>query len=241
MENKFKKNGFSQKINVVLFTKYSLIHNCIGQLLESNEEINVINIEFTSTGLLKSVSQTKPHIVLLCLMDEGDENIELIPKILKVSAKTRVIILADPSDLSDQTKALKLGASGIIGMNQNVRCLTRAIRQVYEGETWLSQKLIHQLINGSSVNGVKKTYNKIDDLTNRELDVIEKIAEGLKNKEISQKLFISEATVRHHLSSIYSKLHVDDRLNLVIYAFQNGLTEKMQQKSENKLFPSDVY
>lgn len=241
MKNTFTKNEISPKINVVLFTQYSLIHDCIGQLLESNEEINVTNVEFEPAGLLKSVSQTKPHIVLLCLLDEIDENIKLIPKILKASAKTRIVILADPNDLSDQTKALKLGASGIIGMNQNVRCLTRAVRQVYEGETWLSQKLIHQLINGSSINGAKKTYNKIDDLTNRELEVIEKIAQGLKNKEISQKLYISEATVRHHLSSIYSKLHVDDRLNLVIYAYQNGLTEKTQQRSKNETLSFDVY
>jgi two-component system, NarL family, response regulator DegU len=239
MKRKLVKNRITKKINIVIYTKYNLIHNCIGQLLERNDDVNVIVVEFTTSGLLNTLVQTKPDIILLCLVDEVEENIELIPQILKTSPGTRVMILADPNDLSDQAKALRSGAAGIIGMNQNVRVLTKAIRQVYEGDTWLSQKLIRQLIDGGapSNRGSQggKIYNSIEDLTKREFEVIEEIAKGLKNKEISQKLFISEATVRHHLSSIYSKLQVGDRLNLVIYAFQNNLIDGQKSSGQTYL------
>jgi DNA-binding NarL/FixJ family response regulator len=109
--------------------------------------------------------------------------------------------------------------------------LVRAIRQVAEGGVWLNQKLIEQLIggtqNGHNGNGKANGFEdlKTDDLTNREREVVEMVGRGMNNREIAKRLFISEATVRHHLSSIYSKLHVADRLNLAIYAYREGIIE----------------
>ena len=129
----------------------------------------------------------------------------------------------------DQTAALKLGVTGIVSANRSPRVLIRAIKQVSEGGVWLNQKIIAQLLdNNNGLDNEKAKRNgffKDNDLTSRELEVIEMIAQGMNNKDISNKLFISEATVRHHLSSIYSKLNVDDRLNLAIYAFQNGIAQ----------------
>ena len=93
---------------------------------------------------------------------------------------------------------------------------------------WLNQKLLTQLLDNSFNTNVGKSKNKFvkgNELTNRELEVIEMIALGMNNKIISKKMFISEATVRHHLSSIYGKLNVEDRLNLAIYAYQQRIVQ----------------
>jgi DNA-binding NarL/FixJ family response regulator len=232
-------NSSRKSISVILFTKYKLIRDQLSVLLENKTEIVVKGVASTAKELLQKCSASKPDVVLFCLMDDETENIEVMPQLFELSPQTKALILSTINGKLDQTKVLKLGATGIVGANQKEEILIRAIRQVSEGEIYLNQKLIAQLLGGgentdneiNSNNSSDKhlgLYNN-DPLTNRELEVIEVIATGLTNKEISKKLFISEATVRHHLSSIYSKLHVDDRLNLVIYAYQNNIVKSKDQ------------
>lgn len=224
-----------KSINVILFTGYKLVRDHLSFLLESKSEINIQDFASTPDELMQMVEKSKPDVVLFCIMDTEVENIEILPKMFESSPQTKALILSTLNGDLDQTKVLKLGATGIVGAYQKEEVLIRAIRQVSEGEVCLNQKLIAQLLgngnmqqaesNGHNGNGKDKhgvNYG-IDPLTNRELEVIETISGGLNNKEISKKLFISEATVRHHLSSIYSKLNIGDRLNLVIYAYQNNI------------------
>ena len=161
-------------------------------------------------------------------MENEGKNIGLMIDLLEVAPNIKTVILSSPNNSLDQPSALKLGVTGIVGTNQNTRTLIRAIRQVSEGEIWLNHKVIAQLLDNSfnsTSNGKYKNKGLLrgDDLTKRELEVITMIGLGLNNKEISKKLYIGEATVRHHLSSIYSKLNIKDRLNLAIYAYQQGI------------------
>jgi two-component system response regulator DegU len=215
----------SAMIKVAVLASYALVNKSLQLLIEqSGNKVSVSSIATSGDELIEKVSKTKPDVVLLCLLDEDSEAIELIPKIIEISPDTHVIVLTKPNGRQSPTEVLKRGAMGIVGMNQSANVLIRAIQQVSEGETWLSQKLISQLLgNQSNSKNESEIAPKSDALTKRELEVISMIGFGMKNKDISKKLFISEATVRHHLSSIYSKLQVDDRLNLVIHAYQNGI------------------
>ena len=239
-----RKLTISRKaINIILFTKYKLIREHLSYLLENKSEINIQDFASSPEELLNKVSEKKSDVVLFCLMDDEFENIEVLPQMFEKSPDTKAVILSSLNGKLDQTKVLKLGATGIVGAHQKEEVLIRAIRQVAEGEVCLNKNLIAQLLgneNGSAngtngPNGEKKNHGlyENDPLTERELEVIEVIAKGLTNKEISKELFISEATVRHHLSSIYSKLNVEDRLNLVIYAFQNNLVNTFENSSSN--------
>lgn len=213
------------KINVAVLASYALVNKSLKSLIENGgRKIAVSAIAADAGDLVRKVSETKPNIVLVCLMDNEKETIEVIPELIKASPDTRVIVLTKPNSSSNPTEVLQKGAMGVVGMNQSANVLIRAIEQVSQGETWLSQKLVSRLLN-KDTDERKNKLPKGDALTKRELEVISMIGEGLKNKEISERMFISEATVRHHLSSIYGKLNVDDRLNLVIHAYRNGIVK----------------
>jgi DNA-binding NarL/FixJ family response regulator len=223
-------SNISRKANqVTILSTCNLINDCLKVLLESDRELKVLDIVNTESELIQKVSQNPPDVVLVCLMDNEGKNINVIPELFKVAPQIKVVILSTPNSMLDQPEALKLGVTGIVGTNQNFRTLIRAIRQVSEGEVWLNQKLIAQLLGGNfyvaNDNSKTKGLYGENDLTNREREVVRLVGMGLNNKEISKKLHISEATVRHHLSSIYSKLYVEDRLNLAIFAYQQGIVQ----------------
>jgi len=223
----FINNISHRKTKVIVLATYALVRSSLQLLLESDRELKVLDVAGTASELIEKVSRNKPDVVLICLMENEGKNIDLMADLLKVAPQTKAVILSSPNSLLNQPSALKLGVTGIVGTNQSARILIRAIRQVSEGEVWLNHKVIVQLLDNSfnsTSNGKYKNKGLLrgDDLTKRELEVIKMIGLGLNNKEISRKLYIGEATVRHHLSSIYSKLNIEDRLNLAIFAHQQG-------------------
>jgi len=224
----FFNNISHRKTKVTILATYALVQSSLKLLLESDRDLSVLDIAGTATELIEKVSQNKPDVVLICLAENEGKNIDLMTDLIKAAPQTKTVILSSPNSSLNQPAALKLGVTGIVGTNQSARVLVRAIRQVSEGEVWLNQKVIAQLLNNSfnsASNGKYKNDGifKGSDLTKRELEVVRMIGLGLNNKDISKKLYIGEATVRHHLSSIYSKLNVEDRLNLAIYAYRQGI------------------
>ena len=224
-----------RKTKVTIWATYPLVRHSLQLLLDNDRELCVIDTVGTSLELFEKTSRRNPDVVLVCLMNNESQNIEVLSELRRVAPQSKVVILSSPDSTLDLPSAIKLGVSGIVGSNQHARILTRAIRQVFEGEVWLNQKLLAQLLdnNFKNLNGSKKHSNKgfySDNLTSRELEVVAMIGLGMNNKDISKKLFISEATVRHHLSSIYGKLNIDDRLNLAIYAYRHHIVTTEQRR-----------
>lgn len=219
-----------QRINVMVLATFALTRACLESLLRPENEINLTGFARSPSELVEKNWCSKTDVVVLCLMNDEVNYIETIPQLHLINPFLRFVILIEPDRKYDQMAALRMGVAGIVEMNQTSLVLIRAIKQVYEGDTWLSQKLITRLLDDdpSSKNRSETTYAKTDNLTKREYEIIDEILMGMSNKKISEKLIISEATVRHHLSSIYSKLYLDDRLNLVIYAYQNGLVQQRE-------------
>jgi len=139
-----------------------------------------------------------------------------------------VLVLTGSRDSAIHQKAAQLGAMGVVLKEDAADLLLKAIEKVYRGEAWLDRvtmgTLLFQMANQDK-DTLDPRAKKISTLTDRERQVIALIAEGLKNRQIAERLFISPTTVTHHLSSIYSKLGVSDRLELVIYAFANKLAK----------------
>ena len=224
----FYNNTLRRKTKVSVFATYNLVRNYLRLLIEGDRNLSVLDIVGSADDLIAKISFNKPDVALICMIENEGKDIQIIENLRRAAPQVKVVILSSPDSLLDQPAALKLGVTGIVGTNQNARVLTRAIQQVSEGEVWLNQKLIERLLNNNlsadgNGNNRNRSFYKEDHLTNRELEVVRMIGLGLKNKGISEKLFISEATVRHHLSSIYSKLHIEDRLNLAIYAYRQKI------------------
>ncbi len=218
-----KKSG---RIQISIVAGYQLVRESLTHLIESNNSLKVVSVRgFTPTQGLFDAKDADVVVVYL----EPDDRVEVVADILKGSSEVRVVVVMGSDDLDSQTKALKLGAVGIVRAEQDSKLLFDAINQASKGETWLNQALLSKLLEGGATAGrTKENGTKAgtpETLTPREIEVIEMIGKGLKSKVIATRLSISEATVRHHLSSIYGKLGVEDRLNLVIYAYEKGLID----------------
>lgn len=215
-------------INISVLSSLELVTAFLRALLESDKSLKVINVAEDHKKLLELAVENPPDIALLCLLEDEGSQIGFIADLVKRAPGVKIIVLSSPNSNLDQPASLKLGVRGIVGANQNIRVLKRAIQQVFEGGVWLNQRLMDQLLNGSAPkNGSNGSHSgsRVHDLTKREIQIIELVGFGSTNKGIAESLSISEATVRHHLSSIYSKLQVEDRLNLAIFAYQTGIVK----------------
>ena len=139
-----------------------------------------------------------------------------------------MIVLTGMRDSEAHRRAVRLGAMGLVRKEQASAVLLQAIAKVHAGEVWLERTLVADVLGemtrGGPVCPVDPEAVKIATLTSRECELITLVGEGLKNRQIACRLCIAEATVRHHLTSIFAKLDVVDRLELVLYAHRHGLS-----------------
>jgi len=224
----FFNNISHRKIRVTVLATHSLIRSSLQSILETERQLSVLDAVGTSSELLKRISHCKPDVVLICLIENEGKNLNVITDLLAAAPQTKIVVLSSPNSLLDQTEALKLGVSAVVGADQKPQTLLRAIRRTSAGEADFKSKVTIRIIKGNfnlpaNASYKKAHYFKSDDLTKRELEVVKMIGLGLSNRDISKKLYIGETTVRQHLSSIYSKLDVEDRLNLAIYAYRRRI------------------
>jgi DNA-binding NarL/FixJ family response regulator len=150
-----------------------------------------------------------------------------IPTLLATAPGARIVILTGVRDPDLHRQAVELGAMGLVSKEKAAVELLQAIRQVGAGEAWLEPALVASVLRTIAHTGGKLPVDrealKIAALSEREREVIALIGKGLRNKQIADQLCISETTVRHHLTAIFTKLAVADRLTLVIYAYRHGL------------------
>src|SRR5262249_15072245 len=143
---------------------------------------------------------------------------------------SRVLVLTGVQNPDAHRSAIRRGAMGIVLKEHAADQLLKAIMKVHEGEVWIERSMMGNMIQEfNKPTTVDPEIAKIESLTDREREVIALVGEGLKNKQVGERLFISETTVTHHLSSVFSKLDVSDRLELIIYAFRHGLAKMPKQ------------
>lgn len=231
----------SKPINVVLISRYRIVQESLKLLIDTSRGLSVTGTYSFGDDLGK-LTELSPPDVAVVYISTGDR-VEIISDLLKLRSELRVILIIASADLDAQAEALKLGAVGIVHKEQNPKLLIEAIRQTYNGETWLNQVLLNKLLEKGKApdkaSGKTRYHVDMDSLTVREVEVVKMIGEGLKNKSIADRLSISEATVRHHLSSIYGKVGVEDRLNLVIVAYQKGLIKLTDGSAAISVHPVD--
>ena len=168
-----------------------------------------------------------PDIVLLDLDLKGSSSIDFLPALV-ANGSTRVVILSANRDQGTLAAAVKAGARGVVSKEAPTDDVLLAVRKVHGGELWLDQSLMQALL-GQLVAPAPKPdpeAERIGTLTARERDVIGMIVQGkgALNKELAERAFISERTLRNHLTTIYQKLDVANRLELYVYAIKHGLS-----------------
>jgi two-component system nitrate/nitrite response regulator NarL len=219
----------ASEIRIVLISQLELFRAGIRSLLQSKEGLKVVGEAAGEGDGIEIVKREQPDVTLLGTDANEGKGLELMPGILAAAEATRVLILSDSADPELQQKAIRLGAIGVVSKNKPADILIKAIERVHAGEAWVDRSTIAAVLGDlSPANRAKKQDPKearIASITPREREVIRLVGEGLNSRQIAERLFISEVTVHHHLTSIYSKLEVAGRLELLIFAYRNGLAE----------------
>ena len=167
------------------------------------------------------------HAVGIAQVDDAPSLAGVIDIHAHAAPETSMLNFKRAFDATEAAQIARIsGMRGIVLKEHAADKLLKAIMKVNEGEVWIERSMMGSMIQEFNKPAlVDPEVSKIESLTDREREVIVLIGEGLKNKQVGERLFISETTVTHHLSSVFSKLEVSDRLELIIYAFRHGLAK----------------
>ena len=217
----------STSIRILLLNKDAIARAGVNLLLESRPGFKVVGQSGEEEQALNLVRQEQPDIILLHESMENSFGTDFLPNLLAVTKKPRIILVTANCDSQYHMEVVKNGAVGIVVAENHPEILFKAIEKVYAGEVWLDRSLIANFVIQKTHAGtpayIEPKTQRIAMLSEREREIITLIGEGLKNQQIADQLFLSEVTVRHHLTSIFRKLAISDRLELVIFAYQNNL------------------
>jgi len=213
------------KTKILIADDHSIFRTGLALLIEASPEFLIVGECGELSKLDKAIADTRPDIVLLDLNFPDGNGIDKIQELVK---KVKVIVLTAETNLDVHKSCIKAGAHGLVVKTQASEDMIEAITRVTQGEMWFDQKLMSAVVQELTRpldEQVAAEIDKIKSLSPREREVIELVGEGLKNSAIADRLFISDTTVRHHMTSIFSKLDLTSRLELVIFAFRHGLAK----------------
>jgi two-component system nitrate/nitrite response regulator NarL len=217
----------TSQIRVVLVEDHAVVRSGLRLLIESGPGFAVVGEADNRDGAVAVVTREQPDVILLDLDLDGQSSLEFFPELASAAAGARVLVLTGVVNPEMHRRAVLLGCAGVVLKRQASEVLFSAIETVHHGEVWLDQATMAGVLR--ALSSAKKTEgedaSRIAALTKREREVILLIGEGLRNRQVGERLFISETTVRHHLTSVYSKLGVSNRLDLVVYAYRHDLSK----------------
>ena len=217
----------TKPIRILLVDDHAVVRAGLRLIVQSREGMTIVGEAGNRDDALSLADSEHPDIILLDLDLGGDSGMTLIADLIAAAGEARIIILTGLRDPEAHRQAVLLGAMGIVKKEKAAEVLISAIERVHAGEAWLDPSLmagvLTEVTRSSRGRKTDPEADKIAALTNREREVITLVGEGIKSKEIAGRLFISETTVRHHLTSIFDKLGVADRVELLIYAYRHGL------------------
>lgn len=197
-----------------------MLREGLRKILSMEEDLEVVADTDDARQAAVIASDMKPNVMLLDIRMPGTGGLEVIGPIHEASPETKVLILTASDDRRDHVAALSQGARGIIMKDSAAETLVTAIRAVHAGQAWVDREITGTLLEELAHRGAQtsNTTTGPHTLTARESEVVDLVIAGCRNREISERLTISEKTVKAHLSNIFAKLGVRDRLELAIYA-----------------------
>jgi DNA-binding NarL/FixJ family response regulator len=214
-------------ITVVLADDQALVRRGFRLILETEPDIEVVAEAEDGQQAIDAVRRHRPAVVLMDIQMPGLDGLEATRRILgDAGNQTRVLILTTFERDDYVFEALQVGASGFLLKTAPPEDLLTAVRVVARGEALLSPSVTRRVIQEVTRHQRRAPRSlDLDRLTQRELEVLRLLAEGLSNAEIAAKLYLSETTVKTHTSSVLSKLGLRDRVQVVIFAYKQGITE----------------
>ena len=223
------------KIRIVVADDHPIFRDGLCKLLALEEDFEVVAQAQDGREVLDVLQQYEPDILLLDLKMPGLDGLGTLQRLQAARNRTRVIVLTASDDKNEFVQAMKLGTSGIVLKQTATDLLIKSIRKVHAGEIWLDSHttaaVIRQFVSADDVAPPPPTAavpreRERSPLSQREREIVALVAQGFKNKEMAEKMFISEQTVKNHLHNIFDKLGVSDRLELALYAIHHNMHDQ---------------
>lgn len=218
----------SDKLRVIIVDDHVLFRDGLTTILATEEDIEVVGQGGTAQDAIDMARDLLPEIILLDIdMPGGGLNAAQI--IANDCPVTKIVILTASEEDDHLISALKIGASAFILKGVAARELMRILRAVADGESYVPPALAASLLlemHDPRAFSIKQPDNIMNTLTDREREILESLAGGLTNKEIGEKLFLSEKTVKHYMTNILQKLQVRNRVEAALLAQGSGKIEK---------------
>jgi DNA-binding NarL/FixJ family response regulator len=215
----------NSNIRVMIADDHAIFREGLRKLLEGAGDIAVVGEAGDGNETVQLLNKLKPDVLLLDLRMPNKDGLGVLEEMNGQSEQTRVILVTEGENEHDVVRAMRLGARGVVWKQSASALLLKSIRKVHAGEIWLDNRMTAELIDAFKKSSDSGARREKPLLSPREREIVQLVAQGFRNREIAEKLFISEQTVKNHLHNIFDKLGVSDRLELALYAIHHRLTE----------------
>ena len=219
-------------IKIMIADDHSMIREGLKSLLELEGDIQVVAEAEDGVDCLEKLKICTPDVLLLDINMPRKNGLEVLQTLKSSKSKVKVLVLTVHNEVEYLMKAVDIGVDGYILKDSESAELKKAIFSIVEGENYIQPSLIPSL--NSKMIEKNRDEGKIESLTKRELEVLKLLAVGMYNKEVAEKLNISERTVKNHVSNIFKKIEVTDRTQAAVFALQKILLMKIRK--DNKMF-----
>jgi two-component system, NarL family, response regulator LiaR len=211
----------SDSIRVLLVDDHAIVRKGVRALLHTEEGIEVVGEAENGHRAVSLAEALRPDVILMDLVMPGIDGVEAIRRIIGRQSEARIVVVTSFATDEKVFPAIRSGALGYLLKDSEPEDLVRAIRQAHRGETVLHPSIARKVLEEIGRPG--KPARSVNPLTEREVEVLRLVARGMSNQEIADSLSLSEATVRTHVSSVLSKLHLASRVQATLYALREGI------------------
>ncbi len=216
-------------IRILLVDSQALVRTGLRSFLQTRPDFLLVGDVGDAVDAITIAAQCQPDIILYEPNSSDRSALDLVSHLFTAAPSAKIILVTSIKDSEFYSRAARLGVMGAVSKDQAGEVLVKAIHKVHEGEAWLTRTTMGTVLAGLGRANQAPAPNpeaaRINLLTPREREIISLIGEGLKNKQIAEKLIISEVTVRHNIATILTKLYMTDRLELLVFAYRNGLAQ----------------
>jgi len=214
-----------RKITILIVDDHEVVRRGLRAYLNAQQDFTVIGEASSGEEACEAAMEFLPDVLLLDLVMSGMGGVEATRRIKNITPRTQIVVLTSYHQDEFIFPALQAGAISYILKDVAMEVLAEAIRKAAQGEAVLHPRIAERVIE--EIDGAKwGVFNPFSELTNREMEILRLIARGLSNNEIAEELFISENTVKGHVSNILSKLQLADRTQAAVYAWKQGLVHR---------------
>jgi NarL family two-component system response regulator LiaR len=213
----------SEKIRILIADDHAIVREGLRALIATEPDLELVGEASDGLQAVDKALALKPDVILLDMMMPRKDGLEAIEVIIKENPDARILVLTSFAEDDKVFPAIKAGSLGYLLKDSSPQDLLQAIHNVYQGEASLHPTIARKLMR--ELNQPPSLPPTTDPLTEREVDVLRLVAQGLSNDDIAEKLVVSERTVRTHVSHILDKLHLANRTQMALYAVREGIAK----------------